>query len=212
MQLRFASHALCITVSHWRFLASDIPHWANPWVLSFLLKKQRYLQVVAAVGFMGRRLEIPSSVDPKVAAVIESCWVRYLILNIPAIMHLLITQLSKLFWWTILFVFSENPGDDPLLLVSWNPWNLSSRHYHPINSWKKISYTSQKLRHPVDTSFWHLSQQRWLAQYLLNIEVPVILYIIVTFEYHIYSDYGSYRLPHLSYSSRKRISWHHTIL
>ncbi|OEL14922.1 Serine/threonine-protein kinase CTR1 [Dichanthelium oligosanthes] len=35
-------------------------------------------QVVAAVGFKGRRLEIPSSVDPKVAAVIESCWVRYL--------------------------------------------------------------------------------------------------------------------------------------
>ncbi|CAD6250831.1 unnamed protein product [Miscanthus lutarioriparius] len=33
-------------------------------------------QVVAAVGFKGRRLEIPSSVDPKVAAVIESCWVR----------------------------------------------------------------------------------------------------------------------------------------
>ncbi|KAL6634241.1 hypothetical protein ACP70R_026912 [Stipagrostis hirtigluma subsp. patula] len=33
-------------------------------------------QVVAAVGFKGRRLEIPSTVDPKVAAVIESCWVR----------------------------------------------------------------------------------------------------------------------------------------
>ncbi|GJM85147.1 hypothetical protein PR202_ga01572 [Eleusine coracana subsp. coracana] len=33
-------------------------------------------QVVAAVGFKGRRLEIPSGVDPKVAAVIESCWVR----------------------------------------------------------------------------------------------------------------------------------------
>ncbi|AQK71404.1 Serine/threonine-protein kinase CTR1 [Zea mays] len=33
-------------------------------------------QVVAAVGFKGQRLEIPSSVDPKVAAVIESCWVR----------------------------------------------------------------------------------------------------------------------------------------
>lgn len=33
-------------------------------------------QVVAAVGFKGRRLEIPSSVDPKVAAVIESCWIR----------------------------------------------------------------------------------------------------------------------------------------
>ncbi|KAL6899846.1 hypothetical protein ACP4OV_006504 [Aristida adscensionis] len=33
-------------------------------------------QVVAAVGFKGRRLEIPSCVDPKVAAVIQSCWVR----------------------------------------------------------------------------------------------------------------------------------------
>nr|CAB3446747.1 unnamed protein product [Digitaria exilis] len=33
-------------------------------------------QVVAAVGFKGRRLEIPSTVDPKVAALIESCWVR----------------------------------------------------------------------------------------------------------------------------------------
>ncbi|CAM0945373.1 unnamed protein product [Alopecurus aequalis] len=31
-------------------------------------------QVVAAVGFRGRRPEIPSSVDPKVAAIIESCW------------------------------------------------------------------------------------------------------------------------------------------
>jgi len=35
--------------------------------------------VVAAVGFKGRRLEIPSSIDPKVAALIESCWVRYLV-------------------------------------------------------------------------------------------------------------------------------------
>lgn len=31
-------------------------------------------QVVAAVGFSGRRPEIPSSVDPKVASIIESCW------------------------------------------------------------------------------------------------------------------------------------------
>jgi serine/threonine-protein kinase CTR1 len=35
-------------------------------------------QVVAAVGFNGRRLEIPSSVDPKVAAIMESCWTKYL--------------------------------------------------------------------------------------------------------------------------------------
>uniref|UniRef100_J3LDE4 non-specific serine/threonine protein kinase n=1 Tax=Oryza brachyantha TaxID=4533 RepID=J3LDE4_ORYBR len=33
-------------------------------------------QVVAAVGFNGRRLDIPSSVDPKVAAIIESCWTK----------------------------------------------------------------------------------------------------------------------------------------
>lgn len=31
-------------------------------------------QVVAAVGFKGRRLEIPSDVNPQVAAIIESCW------------------------------------------------------------------------------------------------------------------------------------------
>ena len=35
--------------------------------------------MVAAVGFKGRRLEIPSSIDPKVADLIESCWVRYLV-------------------------------------------------------------------------------------------------------------------------------------
>ncbi|XP_029117550.1 serine/threonine-protein kinase CTR1 isoform X2 [Elaeis guineensis] len=31
-------------------------------------------QVVAAVGFKGRRLEIPRDVNPQVAAIIESCW------------------------------------------------------------------------------------------------------------------------------------------
>ncbi|KAK1300552.1 Serine/threonine-protein kinase CTR1 [Acorus calamus] len=31
-------------------------------------------QVVAAVGFKGRRLDIPSDVNPQVAALIESCW------------------------------------------------------------------------------------------------------------------------------------------
>ncbi|RWR82519.1 serine/threonine-protein kinase CTR1 isoform X1 [Cinnamomum micranthum f. kanehirae] len=31
-------------------------------------------QVVAAVGFKSRRLEIPSDVNPQVAAIIESCW------------------------------------------------------------------------------------------------------------------------------------------
>ncbi|PKA57203.1 Serine/threonine-protein kinase CTR1 [Apostasia shenzhenica] len=34
-------------------------------------------QVVAAVGFKGRRLEIPSNTKPEVAAIIESCWARY---------------------------------------------------------------------------------------------------------------------------------------
>ncbi|KAJ3675076.1 hypothetical protein LUZ60_004118 [Juncus effusus] len=31
-------------------------------------------QVVAAVGFKGRRLDIPTEVDPKVASLIQSCW------------------------------------------------------------------------------------------------------------------------------------------
>lgn len=33
-------------------------------------------QVVAAVGFKNRRLEIPSNVNPQVAALIESCWIN----------------------------------------------------------------------------------------------------------------------------------------
>lgn len=32
------------------------------------------VQVVAAVGFMGKRLEIPRHVNPQVAALIELCW------------------------------------------------------------------------------------------------------------------------------------------
>lgn len=32
------------------------------------------VQVVAAVGFMGKRLEIPSHVNPQAAALIELCW------------------------------------------------------------------------------------------------------------------------------------------
>ncbi|PNY16717.1 serine/threonine-protein kinase CTR1-like protein [Trifolium pratense] len=30
--------------------------------------------VVAAVGFMGKRLDIPRHVNPQVAALIELCW------------------------------------------------------------------------------------------------------------------------------------------
>lgn len=31
-------------------------------------------QVVVAVGFEGQRLEIPSNVNPQVAALVEACW------------------------------------------------------------------------------------------------------------------------------------------
>jgi serine/threonine-protein kinase CTR1 len=34
-------------------------------------------QVVAAVGFKGRRLEIPIDLNPQVAALIEACWAKY---------------------------------------------------------------------------------------------------------------------------------------
>lgn len=33
-------------------------------------------QVVAAVGFKGKRLEIPSDLNPQVAAMIEACWIK----------------------------------------------------------------------------------------------------------------------------------------
>ena len=34
------------------------------------------LQVVAAVGFKGERLDIPNTVNHEVAALIEACWAR----------------------------------------------------------------------------------------------------------------------------------------
>jgi hypothetical protein len=34
------------------------------------------MQVVGAVGFQNRRLEIPKDVDPQVASIISSCWDR----------------------------------------------------------------------------------------------------------------------------------------
>nr|CAD1818086.1 unnamed protein product [Ananas comosus var. bracteatus] len=41
---------------------------------TFLSSKSLAGTVVAAVGFKGRRLEIPENLNPKVAAIIESCW------------------------------------------------------------------------------------------------------------------------------------------
>lgn len=32
------------------------------------------IQIIAAVGFMDHRLEIPSNTDPQWASIIESCW------------------------------------------------------------------------------------------------------------------------------------------
>jgi hypothetical protein len=42
-----------------------------------LIHRTTFPQVVAAVGFKGRRLEIPKDLNPQVAALIESCWAKY---------------------------------------------------------------------------------------------------------------------------------------
>lgn len=34
------------------------------------------LQVVAAVGFKGKRLDIPRDLTPQVASIIEACWAK----------------------------------------------------------------------------------------------------------------------------------------
>ncbi|KAG6782744.1 hypothetical protein POTOM_012158 [Populus tomentosa] len=47
----------------WELMAVSIP-----WV------KLNSLQVVGVVGFMDRRLELPESLDPKVASIINDCW------------------------------------------------------------------------------------------------------------------------------------------
>jgi len=50
-----------------------VVHTAYHIVLTFICL-DTILQVVAAVGFKGRRLEIPKDLNPLVAALIESCW------------------------------------------------------------------------------------------------------------------------------------------
>uniref|UniRef100_B9GW76 non-specific serine/threonine protein kinase n=1 Tax=Populus trichocarpa TaxID=3694 RepID=B9GW76_POPTR len=47
----------------WELMAVSIP-----WV------KLNSLQIVGVVGFMDRRLELPESLDPKVASIINDCW------------------------------------------------------------------------------------------------------------------------------------------
>lgn len=37
------------------------------------------MQVVGAVGFQNKRLEIPEEVDPEVAQIINDCWQTYVL-------------------------------------------------------------------------------------------------------------------------------------
>ncbi|KAH0971569.1 hypothetical protein GBA52_023725 [Prunus armeniaca] len=68
-------------------------------------------QVVAAVGFKNKRLEIPRDLNPQVASIIEACWAK--------LTSACKSPLSILF-------FNNNghtavsPGNDLHLLVSWN--------------------------------------------------------------------------------------------
>ncbi|KAM3341317.1 serine/threonine-protein kinase CTR1 isoform X1 [Capsicum galapagoense] len=48
----------------------ELTTWQQPWVTL------NPAQVVAAVGFKGRRLEIPRDVTPQVASIIEACWAK----------------------------------------------------------------------------------------------------------------------------------------
>lgn len=41
------------------------------------VSRSPHLQVIGAVGFMNQRLEIPNDIDPEWAALIESCWSRF---------------------------------------------------------------------------------------------------------------------------------------
>lgn len=43
----------------------------------FLIIFLLLLQVIGAVGFMNQRLDIPTDIDPQWAAIIESCWHRF---------------------------------------------------------------------------------------------------------------------------------------
>ncbi|CAH2052632.1 unnamed protein product, partial [Thlaspi arvense] len=42
-------------------------------------------EVVVAVGFKSKRLEIPRNLNPQVAAIIEGCWTKYVEIFLPLV-------------------------------------------------------------------------------------------------------------------------------
>lgn len=68
-------HIFCLSTNSTQY-APEVVHTAYHIVLTFICL-DTILQVVAAVGFKGRRLEIPKDLNPLVAALIESCWAKY---------------------------------------------------------------------------------------------------------------------------------------
>ncbi|PWA78652.1 PAS domain-containing protein tyrosine kinase family protein [Artemisia annua] len=64
----------------WEIITGKIP-WddLNPMQLCIYItvSQSPHLQVVGVVGFMNQRLEIPNDINPEWAALIESCWSRF---------------------------------------------------------------------------------------------------------------------------------------
>jgi hypothetical protein len=80
------------------------------------------LQVVAAVGFKGRRLEIPKDLNPLVAALIESCWAKYAFLfhsYTPFIFTSLNLITRTWAYCTNAMSFVASHGEDPHLQILW---------------------------------------------------------------------------------------------
>ncbi|KAM7463833.1 hypothetical protein LguiA_031954 [Lonicera macranthoides] len=84
------------------------------WELATLQKPWRNLytsQVVAAVGFMGKRLAIPSHVNPQLAALIEACWANDP-MNRPSFSVIMAT-LQQLIYYSTLQPIRQNAVQSP---------------------------------------------------------------------------------------------------
>jgi hypothetical protein len=74
------THSLIESVEHIENIF-NINTWTGVYrIVLTCIGLRTILQVVAAVGFKGRRLEIPEDMNPLVAALIESCWAKYVLL------------------------------------------------------------------------------------------------------------------------------------
>ena len=100
-------NALCICFQMWCFQL-----WGHIMGILYILLQpwegMNPMQVVGAVGFQQRRLDIPGGVDPAVAEIIQSCWQTLVCFNSWTAMDFYIYKVLENCWGLICLVICLN--------------------------------------------------------------------------------------------------------